>query len=152
MTRPSRWNWLLAPFAFGVSYRLLLWLYWLPERRRWIAAHGGDATSVAFGEGEFDGVTLILSIDTLVLFAICCAFAPRARPREAFVIGGLTALVTAVFQGLLWNFVEGKFGSLGPALAFHGIPIIVACVLVFAFGYSRRRRFVAADNSRSTQP
>jgi hypothetical protein len=146
MTRPSRWNWLLAPLGFGVSYRLVLWLYWLPERRRWIAAHGGDATSVAFGEGELDGLTLSMTIDSLFLFVICCAIAPRARPREALVIGGLTALISAVFQRLLWNFFEGKFGSLGSGFAFHGIPIMVGCVLVFAFGYSRRR-IVAADNS-----
>jgi Na+-driven multidrug efflux pump len=146
MTRPSRWNWLLAPFGFGACYRLVLWLYWLPERRRWITAHGGDATSVAFGEGEFDGLTLLLTIDSLVLFAICCAFAPRARPRESLIIGGLTALMSAVFQLLLGRFFESKFGSLGSAVALRGIPITVACVLVVALAYSRSRRFVA-DNS-----
>src|SRR6267142_1252310 len=141
MTRPSRWNWLLAPFVFGASYRLVLWLYWLPERRRWIAAHGGDANSVAFGEGEFDGMTMLLTLDLLVLFAICCAVAPRPRTRETLVIGGLTALISAVFQRLLWTFFLSKLGSLGSAVAFHGIPIFVACVFVFAFSYFRRRRF-----------
>jgi hypothetical protein len=98
---------------------------------------------VAFGEGEFDGVTLLLTIDSLVLFAICCAFAPRARLRETAVIGGLTALISAVFQRLLGNFFEGKFGSLGSVIALRGVPIMVASLLV-VFWYSRRRRIVAA--------
>jgi hypothetical protein len=147
ITRPSRWNWLLAPLAFGFGYRLALWLYWLPERRRWIAAHGGDPTSVAFGEGEFDGLALILTIDSLILFAICCAFVPPARTRETLVIGGLTAMISAAFQLLLGNFFDRKFGSVGSAIAFHGIPILVAFVLVLAFVYSRRARLLAGENS-----
>jgi hypothetical protein len=144
MTRPSRWNWLLAPFGFGVSYRLALWLYWFPERQKWIAAHGGDASSVAFGEGELDGDAIVLTLALLVLFAICCALAPKARVWETFVIGGLTAVITAVCQRLLWNFLASKVGV---AAAFYGIPIIVACVFVFAFSYYQRRRFAVRTTS-----
>jgi hypothetical protein len=144
MPRLSKWNWLLAPLGFGISYRIVLWLYWFPERQRWIAAHGGDTSSVAFGEGELDGDAIVLTLAVLVLFAICCAFAPKARARETFVIGGLTALITAVCQRLLWSFLESK---LGPTATFYGIPAIVACVFVFAFSYFQRRRFAAGTTS-----
>jgi hypothetical protein len=80
----------------------------------------------------------------LVLFAICCAFAPKARARKTFVIGGLTALITAVCQRILWSFLESK---LGPAATFYGIPAIVACVFVCAFSYYQRRGVAAGTTS-----
>jgi hypothetical protein len=147
MPRLSKWNWLLAPLGFGISYRLALWLYWLPERQRWIAAHGGDANSVAFGEGEMDGTAIILMFTLLVLFVICSVFAPKARAAETIVIGGLTAVITAVCQRLFSSVLASK---LGPDATFYGIPIIVACVFIFALSYFRRRRLTAGSPADET--
>src|SRR6266478_5375236 len=82
MARFSRWNWLLAPVGFGISYRLALWLIHIADRKAWIGAHGGNPASVAFGEGEMDGMAILLTFDLLLVSAICCAFGPRVRPRE----------------------------------------------------------------------
>jgi hypothetical protein len=49
MVKTSRWSWLLWPFVFGVAFRMTLWVYWLPERRAWIRAHGGDTSAAAYG-------------------------------------------------------------------------------------------------------
>ena len=139
----SRWNWLLLPIAFGVTFRIILWFYWMPARNAWRLSHGGGASSVAYGEGEIDAWAVAAAASPWIFSLICCAVGSAPRLAGVLLLG-LGVAIGAMTIGVLtreWAVVHS-----GAFVATHG-PVAIATVLVTGGYYLQS--FRARHNGRA---
>ena len=136
MTDTHRWQWLLLPVVFGVALRIIVWIYWIPERNAWIQSHEGDPGSVAFGEGEIDASTAFITAGPLILSLICCAMGRAPRLVELLLMGLVGALATFIIGALWGRWLESRFGGV---VSGYGPAILVTLVLIACYYFGRAR-------------
>jgi hypothetical protein len=136
----SRWNWLFIPVGFAVAFRAALWLYWLPERNAWVAAHGGDSAAAAYGEGEMDARAVLYTVGPLILSVACCAIGAAPGRRRVLLFGVLSAGATCALGAAIGPWLAQHVGS---GVATHA-PALAATLVVLAYHYSQIRRAICA--------
>jgi hypothetical protein len=130
MAKTSRWRWLLFPVVFGVALRVALWFYWLPARRAWIRAHGGDELAAAYGEGKVDALAVFATVGPTILAFLCCVIGSAPRPFEILVIGVVAAVGTLAVAPVTETWFGSHFGRWG---AVCGPGILVTTALIGSY-------------------
>ena len=133
----NRLKWLLLVPAFTLADRILLHLYWLPDRRAWISRH--PSLSPAYGDGRVDAQAIIATAAPAVIALLCLVSLRAPRLWLVIVIGVISALVGFGLQHLCSAALANTFGfrlARHLPIAIGTLFVISACMLV-----SRRKGF-----------
>jgi len=128
---PTRWNWLLIPFPFGIGYEMLTWVCWVPLASRWTPTQ-----DLPFLEGRliaFAGFRMG-AVFTLALLGF--AFMPRARWRETIVVAAIAGAAASALDRFCWGWFSNHGGLLA---ALFGIPALAGGTLIFIDRFIRKR-------------
>jgi hypothetical protein len=135
MSKTRRSNWLLLPIVFGITFRIVLWLYWMPERNDWIHSHDNKPDSVAYGEGSHDAMAIIATSGPWLLSFICCVIGSAPRIRGVIALGVIASLGTIIFA-IVDVWLKLYFVNL---ITINVIATIVTCIVI-VFYYTRHFR------------
>ena len=139
----ERLRWFLAQPVFLIAYRLLLHLYWLPDRQPHVAL----GKSAAFGDGMLDG--LAISVWAYHLGALLLLWPLLPRLRTGTVLASLAAVAVGTFAlqwavgavveapGVWWRFTR------------HG-PTVICTVTAVLVCRSTAQRNLRASTPRSS--
>jgi hypothetical protein len=135
MSKTKRWNWLLLPIVFGITFRVVLWFYWMPERNDWIHSHENNPAAVAYGEGKLDAMAIIVTSGPWLLSFICCVIGSAPRIRGVIAMGIIASIGTIIFEVVdVW--LKIYFINL---ITMNVIATFVTCIVI-VFYYIRRSR------------
>lgn len=128
---PSRWNWLLFPFPFALSYEMLTWACWVPLAGRWTPAQDQP-----YLQGQLFAFTgfRIGAVFPLALF--CFAFLPRALWRETIIVAAIAGAVVSAIDRFYWGWFNSHGGFFA---ALFGIPALASGTLILINRFVRAR-------------
>lgn len=133
---PSKWNWLLFPFPFAISYEVLTWFCWVPLNLMGAFGSHLPAQDAPFVEGQLIAFGGFRIGSVLLLALICFAFLPRACWREVMLVAALAGAVASALDRFCWNWFNSSGGF---PVALFGIPIVASGILILLDRYIRSR-------------
>lgn len=115
--RYRRRNWIIAPLAFGIIFRLSLYIYF--------QSHG---TSVFF-EGKMDAWSVIVMASYGIVLSIMSFVLPRIRIGLVILASAITSLLVVLMSLAAGGWLWVRYGPLASIF----IPTTVGTVIVLLF-------------------